>query len=91
MIKVNGSEAFAFQCDISDREQVYRLAVDVRRRVGDVTILVNNAGIANSRHLLEIPDGKDRRQMSSLSWIISDGPSLNNFCCFREDQEDFRG
>lgn len=56
MMTVNGLRAFGFQCDVSDREQVYKMASEVRRLVGDVSILVNNAGIANGQYLLDTPD-----------------------------------
>ncbi|KAL1510037.1 hypothetical protein ABEB36_004693 [Hypothenemus hampei] len=38
-------KAYSFQCDITDRESVLATAKEVRARVGDVTILINNAGI----------------------------------------------
>ncbi|NWX84651.1 RDHE2 dehydrogenase, partial [Nothoprocta pentlandii] len=36
---------FAYKCDCSKREEVYEQAEKVRKEVGDVSILVNNAGI----------------------------------------------
>ncbi|XP_029166761.1 short-chain dehydrogenase/reductase family 16C member 6-like [Nylanderia fulva] len=37
--------AYAYQCDVSKREEVLSVAERVKKEVGDVTILVNNAGI----------------------------------------------
>jgi len=34
-----------YRCDVSDREEVFRVAKKVKEEVGDVTILINNAGI----------------------------------------------
>lgn len=36
---------FFCRCDVSDRDQVVQLAAKVQKEVGDVTYLVNNAGI----------------------------------------------
>ncbi|XP_029166764.1 short-chain dehydrogenase/reductase family 16C member 6-like [Nylanderia fulva] len=43
----------AYRCDVADREEVFRVAEKVRKEVGDVTILVNNAGIAFVKKLLD--------------------------------------
>ncbi len=55
-IEAIGTAAGAFVCDISDRDQIRRLAEDVRDRFGEVAILVNNAGVAGSWKSLELPD-----------------------------------
>jgi NAD(P)-dependent dehydrogenase (short-subunit alcohol dehydrogenase family) len=36
---------FSVQCDVSDRESILRAISEVRRNLGKITILVNNAGI----------------------------------------------
>lgn len=41
------------RCDISKRESVLQTAEQVRKDVGDVTILINNAGIMPTHPLLE--------------------------------------
>ncbi|EFN68195.1 Epidermal retinal dehydrogenase 2 [Camponotus floridanus] len=43
--KTGTTAAYAYQCDVSKREQVFSVAEKVKKEVGDVTILVNNAGI----------------------------------------------
>ncbi|XP_066581195.1 short-chain dehydrogenase/reductase family 16C member 6-like isoform X2 [Prorops nasuta] len=43
--KLGGTAAHAYQCDVSNREQVRETAERVKQEVGNVTILVNNAGI----------------------------------------------
>lgn len=45
-----------YQVDISDRFKVYAAAERVRREVGDVTILINNAGIVTGKRFLECTD-----------------------------------
>jgi all-trans-retinol dehydrogenase (NAD+) len=55
-ITTAGGEAYAYVCDVSNRREVYRIAGEVKARVGPVDIVVNNAGIISGRRLLEIPD-----------------------------------
>ncbi|GAB1867310.1 NADP-retinol dehydrogenase [Camponotus japonicus] len=52
-IKMMGQNAvYAYQCNVADRKEVFRVAEKVRKEVGDVTILVNNAGTGFVRTLL---------------------------------------
>ncbi|KAK7789584.1 hypothetical protein R5R35_009951 [Gryllus longicercus] len=44
-LRKQGFKAYAYTCDVSSREEVLRVAEQVKKEVGDVTILVNNAGI----------------------------------------------
>ena len=36
--------SFSYQCDVADREQVESVSKAILSEVGDVTILINNAG-----------------------------------------------
>lgn len=54
---------YTYVCDVSKRESVYATAEQVRKEVGDVTFLVNNAGVVSGRHLLECPDELIERTM----------------------------
>ncbi|XP_067409964.1 epidermal retinol dehydrogenase 2 isoform X3 [Emydura macquarii macquarii] len=57
LAKENGAKGvYAYKCDCSNREEVYRVADQVRKEVGDVNILVNDAGIANVKTFLDLPD-----------------------------------
>lgn len=51
-----GGKASAYKVNVSISDDVYKAADDVRKDVGDVTILVNNAGVVNGTKLLETPD-----------------------------------
>lgn len=55
-VRALGNEAFAYVCDCSNRAEVYRVAERVKKEVGDVAILVNNAGIVLGKQLLENSD-----------------------------------
>ena len=56
MISDNGGEAHPFQVDISDRAAVEEVAREIRREVGTVSILVNNAGVmVKTQPMLSVP------------------------------------
>jgi all-trans-retinol dehydrogenase (NAD+) len=48
--------ARGFMCDVSKRDNVYRVADETRAAAGAVDILINNAGVVNGRPLLELQD-----------------------------------
>ena len=48
---------------MTDKENVYALAEQVKREVGEVTMLVNNAGIVTGKHLMECPDDLIQKTM----------------------------
>ncbi|NWI97175.1 RDHE2 dehydrogenase, partial [Pitta sordida] len=53
----NGAlRVFAYHCDCSSREDVYEKADRVRQEVGDVTILINNAGILPGKKFFDTSD-----------------------------------
>ncbi|KAA0719007.1 Short-chain dehydrogenase/reductase family 16C member 6 [Triplophysa tibetana] len=47
---------YYYQCDCSDRAVVYKVADQVKNEIGDVTILINNAGIVSGKKFMETPD-----------------------------------
>lgn len=53
--------AGAYCCDVSDRQAVYAMAGRVRREVGDVDVLVNNAGVVNGQPFLSLDDADVER------------------------------
>ncbi|NXX34994.1 RDHE2 dehydrogenase, partial [Nicator chloris] len=54
--KNGASRVFVYHCDCSNREEVYEQADKVKREVGDVTILINNAGILKGKKFFELTD-----------------------------------
>ncbi|XP_039272464.2 retinol dehydrogenase 10-like [Styela clava] len=56
MIEKIGGKVFFENCDVSDREEIYKMAQKARMEAGDVTILVNNAGIVYGKDFMEITD-----------------------------------
>ncbi|KAL0275365.1 UNVERIFIED_CONTAM: hypothetical protein PYX00_003229 [Menopon gallinae] len=55
-VKSQGGVAHGYVCDITNRERVYSTAKDVKREVGRVSILINNAGMVSGKPFLETPD-----------------------------------
>ncbi|XP_011876966.1 PREDICTED: short-chain dehydrogenase/reductase family 16C member 6-like isoform X2 [Vollenhovia emeryi] len=50
--KMGIDSVYAYRCDITDREEIFRVARKVKEEVGDVTILINNAGIVYVKSLM---------------------------------------
>ncbi|XP_010899049.1 epidermal retinol dehydrogenase 2 [Esox lucius] len=50
-------------CDCSNKAEVYTVADQVKREVGDVTILINNAGIVTGRKFMDAPDSLIEKSM----------------------------
>lgn len=44
---------FYFRCDVTKREEVLQVNERIKKEVGDVTVLINNAGIMPCHRLLE--------------------------------------
>ncbi|KAI5104131.1 epidermal retinol dehydrogenase 2 [Silurus meridionalis] len=54
--EAHGARAHTYTCDCSSREEVYKVADKVKREVGDVNILVNNAGVVTGKKFLQSSD-----------------------------------
>jgi NAD(P)-dependent dehydrogenase (short-subunit alcohol dehydrogenase family) len=55
-IRAMGRIALAVVCDVTDAEQVQRMAEEVGSHFGNVEILVNNAGLGRSHRFVDHPD-----------------------------------
>lgn len=55
-LKDLGYECSGHVVDISDKTQVYEAAKRLKQEIGQVDILINNAGIVTCRTLLDLPD-----------------------------------
>ncbi|XP_012258804.1 epidermal retinol dehydrogenase 2-like [Athalia rosae] len=56
LVQASGGVCFGYVCDLCDREDVYQKAALLRKEVGKVTILINNAGIVTGKKFLDTPD-----------------------------------
>jgi len=67
-------KAFAYTCDISNENQVEELGDRVSREVGNVDILINNAGVMAAKSLMDLTSEQIRRTITintlSHFWTI---------------------
>lgn len=54
----SSSRVFIYECDITNRKTVYAVAEMIKDDVGDIDILINNAGIVCGKSLIDLPDEK---------------------------------
>jgi 3-oxoacyl-[acyl-carrier protein] reductase len=57
IVNAHGCRAAAVQADVSTAAAVLRMVKTVEERLGTISILVNNAGMANARRLDKIDEG----------------------------------
>jgi all-trans-retinol dehydrogenase (NAD+) len=55
-LKQSGAEVHPYLCDITNRTQVHERADQVRKEVGPVDVLVNNAGVVFGGEFLQVPE-----------------------------------
>ncbi|CAH1773636.1 unnamed protein product [Owenia fusiformis] len=60
-INQNGGFARAYKCDVSNVDEVNQTAAKVKQEVGDVTMLLNNAGILYGLNLMRLTDEQIKR------------------------------
>ena len=80
------NKAFSYKCDCTKKEEVYKVAEQVKKDVGDVTILINNAGVVTGKKLQDLPDDKIELtfQVNSIAHFwVSHKPELShrNYLC----------
>lgn len=67
-------EAHTYTCDVSNSESVYSVANKVKTEVGQVDILINNAGIISGRTILDCSDAMMKKTMdvngTGIFWTI---------------------
>ena len=55
-IKEIGSKVYPYVCDCSSRDEIYEVAKKVKKEVGPVSVLINNAGITSTQTIMESDD-----------------------------------
>lgn len=71
MIKRCGGKAYAFKCDVSNREEVYEVAEKTRNVVGKVDILLNNAGALSMIPYLLLVSSRSSSRPNALAEQIA--------------------
>ena len=62
-IKSQGYKAHGYKCDCGNRQDIYRVADLVKKQVGDVTMLINNAAVVSGKKFLETEDWMMQKTM----------------------------
>lgn len=60
---IKAEDVLTFFCDVSKRESIQAGASEARKAFGDVTILINNAGIVSGKTTLELSDAMIERTL----------------------------
>jgi all-trans-retinol dehydrogenase (NAD+) len=55
-IKKNGGQVYIYQCDVSERTNIYKVAEKVKNDIGSIDILINNAGVVAGQYFTELKD-----------------------------------
>jgi len=63
--EIQSSFISAYKVDISNRHEVYQTAEQVKRDIGNITILINNAAIVPSRSIID-PDSMDDDRIKTI-------------------------
>lgn len=64
LARENGAgRVHSYVCDCSKRQDIYRVADQVKKEVGDVSILINNAGVVIGKRFLDSPDSLVEKTM----------------------------
>jgi NAD(P)-dependent dehydrogenase (short-subunit alcohol dehydrogenase family) len=82
-----GGGAKAMACDVTDRDACDRLAAAVRREVGAITVLVNNAGIIRRG---KVTDPETRGDWDATLAVNLDGP-YNMVTAFLDQLRETKG
>ena len=85
--KAIGGGAVAMACDVTDRAACDALGVTVRREVGAIGVLVNNAGIIRRG---QVTDPETRRDWDATLAVNLDGP-YNMVTAFLQQLRETRG
>jgi NAD(P)-dependent dehydrogenase (short-subunit alcohol dehydrogenase family) len=85
--KAVGGDAVGLVCDVTDRPSCDALAATVRRDVGAVSVLVNNAGIIRRG---QVTDPNTRRDWDDTLAVNLDGP-YNMVTAFLDQMRETRG
>ncbi|XP_043798233.1 LOW QUALITY PROTEIN: short-chain dehydrogenase/reductase family 16C member 6-like, partial [Apis laboriosa] len=63
LAKTAGGICYGYVCDLCDKEDIYKKAELVKKEVGKVTILINNAGVGHGFKFLDATDELLKRTM----------------------------
>jgi all-trans-retinol dehydrogenase (NAD+) len=70
----NSKRIHAMKCDLTNRENIYQCAKKVQETIGNVTMVINNAGVVSGKHIVDCSDASIQRTFDvnviAHFWII---------------------
>lgn len=73
---LNSKRIFAYHCDLMSREEIRLISDCIRRDVGEVTFIVNNAGIQNFKSFIECEEDQFIKTMRvnlfASYWVLKE-------------------
>ena len=63
IVNAEGGKAWWYKCDVTNSSKVSETALRVKEDVGDVTMLVNNAGIVTGKNFTELTEDDFKRTL----------------------------
>jgi len=57
----NSKRIHAMKCDLTKKENIYQCAKKVQETIGNVTMVINNAGVVSGKHLIDCSDASIQR------------------------------
>ncbi|CAF2373050.1 unnamed protein product [Rotaria sp. Silwood2] len=70
----NSKRIHAMKCDLTQKENIYECAKKVQETIGQVTMVINNAGIVSGKHFLDCSDASIQRtfdvNIMAHFWIL---------------------
>ncbi|XP_034935981.1 short-chain dehydrogenase/reductase family 16C member 6 [Chelonus insularis] len=63
LVRAAGGKCYGYVCDLCNREDVYKKADLLKKEVGQVSLLINNAGIVTGKKFMETSDELITRTM----------------------------
>ncbi|KAK0171477.1 hypothetical protein PV327_011239, partial [Microctonus hyperodae] len=64
LIRAAGGTCYGYVCNLCNKEDVYEKAEIIKKEVGQISILVNNAGVVNGKKLMDMSDELMSRTMN---------------------------
>ncbi|CAF0852078.1 unnamed protein product [Rotaria sp. Silwood1] len=70
----NSKRIHAMKCDLTKKENIYECAKKVQETIGQVTMIINNAGVISGKHFLDCSDASIQRtfdvNIMAHIWIL---------------------
>ncbi|KAG1663661.1 Retinol dehydrogenase 10-B [Nymphon striatum] len=77
--EAEGAEAHPYVCDVTNNDAITKIANDVKKDVGPVDILINNAGIVQGKSFMETTEEDLRKTFAVNTFLTFSGKTCKEF------------